>query len=693
MSGSRKSLQIGNFDSALDLRRNSHNWDLMKSFDLTRQYLDFLPHLGPSQTIFSGVPPGDFDWPGQSKQGVLPTHPHAAFATKSIFDFFNPKSLCNIGKFGNLTEISLNHTQSFQNWDVRGIELFSAIGKAVPRLRVLDLSDTLAVSGELLIYLVFQDAFQLLHQYMYLHKYRVMGLQEREELLSKTGLFRTVTRDLDSEPIRHTFSSYCPWCLDEGAYHDNLRPGCGQEFLPVTVVDDRLYDFVESLEYEESLKCQALLHCVRVSDLLTSLHQPARILLRDSPLLPYEEGFLPEPGTDHLAEIEGTFEKPSLWYPPATIAYQEVEDEAYGLQRTNPLAATLQVIRLPAFSRSLWGELMPFLLQACPNLKSLGKASATMYGLQLLDGTDVISGLQEVFLHLDLLGTADYRLLEVPGYGRLGHGDTVSQNSPSLRFLVQNFGPKIFETVLESDDEATLLKKELALEVWDQAKLLLPPKHLGLRLTAYLDLLSLRAPQTRALNILALSKAPELARAPWERLQGLKYLSQLSLQVASLAEFAGLLQAVGGRLEKVEVSEMIGERSVGETALVEGLDLEEQGGLFVCEKCPNAVILDIVNVSVTRKFYFGRRLLQQPGHFNRLQELAVGKVDWETLKQVWGLVTVLKKLSVIAIVPMFTLHEQGYEEVSVLTILQVRELQRLNASLHTSLEELQVKPE
>ena len=114
----------------------------MKSFQLTRQYLQFLPHLGPPQRVFSLPPHSSFDWPLEDKSGVLPTLQHAAFATKTIFDFFSPKSVCNLNKFGNLTEISLNNSHSLLGWDLRGIELFSAMGKAVPRLRVLDLSDT-----------------------------------------------------------------------------------------------------------------------------------------------------------------------------------------------------------------------------------------------------------------------------------------------------------------------------------------------------------------------------------------------------------------------------------------------------------------------------------------------------------------------------------------------------------------------
>ena len=233
------SLQIGNIDTIEDLRWNRHDWSLLKSFSLTRQYLDFMKHLAPRRKVFSGVPEGVFDWPVEDKSGVLPTHAHGAFATKSIFDMFSPKSLGNVGKFTHLTEICLNNTQSLQSWDLRGIELFSALGKSVPRLTILDISGTLGVYGELLIYLVFQDAFQSLHQFMYLHQYRVLDLEERDALQERTGHCRAVLRDVESVPSPHSHDIYCPWCLDEGAYHDNLRSGCSQEFYPITVVDDR----------------------------------------------------------------------------------------------------------------------------------------------------------------------------------------------------------------------------------------------------------------------------------------------------------------------------------------------------------------------------------------------------------------------------------------------------------------------
>jgi hypothetical protein len=429
---------------------------------------------------------------------------------------------------------------------------------------------------------------------------------------------------------------------------------------------------------------------VKVSDLAASLTEPARVLVRDSALLPWEPGFLPEPGTETRGEQDGSAGRPGLWYPPAAIRYQQVEDEGYGLQRTNPLAESLQVVRLPACSRSLWGELVPLVLRACPALASLGRASGTMYALQLLDGLDVTAGLRDVFLHLDLLSPEDRQVVETPGYGRLGHGDTLSQNSPSLRFLTQNFGPTALQSVMEADDQATVLRKEFCLEVWDQARLLLPEPDPAARLGSYLELMGRRAPRTQALHLLALAQCPGLAAVPWGRMRELPDLTQLTLQTPSLAEYAGLLRAVGAQLERATIIGMLGQTEGGEAQLVEGLDLEEQGGLYVCEKCPNAISLDLVKVNVSMKFFFGRRFEPEPNHFRKLTELAIGKVDWDTLKQIWAAVPVLKSLTITAIVPHFTLHEQLFEEPLVMTIDQAQELQVLGSGIRHSLVELQV---
>ena len=112
----------------------------------------------------------DFNWPLDDSSGVLPTHQHASFALTSMFDFYHPKSIVPFGKYTNLSEISLNNRHSFISGDQNGIQLFSAIGKSVPRLRVLKLPTWF--EAELILYLIFQDPFQTLHEFMYLHDYR-----------------------------------------------------------------------------------------------------------------------------------------------------------------------------------------------------------------------------------------------------------------------------------------------------------------------------------------------------------------------------------------------------------------------------------------------------------------------------------------------------------------------------------------
>lgn len=214
-------LKVGNFETLGE--RGGHNWKLMKSYNVTKQYLEFLPHLAPQSEIFSQSADDEpYDWPlDKRKQGVLPTTSHASFAFKSMFDFFQPKSRCTYGKYIHLSEISLNSLPSMKKIDERGMEFFSAIGKSVPSLKVLDIGQALLFSAELLLYLLFQDAFQTLHPFMYLHNYKVLTEQERSDHYREKGYARSVSLDKDSQPSKHASDhSYCPWCYDEGMQDD-----------------------------------------------------------------------------------------------------------------------------------------------------------------------------------------------------------------------------------------------------------------------------------------------------------------------------------------------------------------------------------------------------------------------------------------------------------------------------------------
>ena len=677
-------LKVGNFDTIIDLKRNGHNWKLMNSYSVSREYLYFLKHLSPQHPVFrSGVSEEEYDWPLRDKAGVLPTHTHASFAFKSLFDLFRPKSMVNPGLYSSLSEISLNNTQSMMFSDRRGKELFSAVGKAVPALKVLDLSQTLIFSAELLLHLLFQDAFQSLHEFMYIYHYKVDPQAD-------------IVRDCTSEIRRHSHSRYCPWCYDEGAYNDNLRLGCSQELLNINVVDDRLYQFVESLgERIKGFSRLCLLQCVTASDLVRAITAPTKILIRNSQKLPYEEGFRPDPGTEHLGEPDRSSDRRWTWFPPADIEYQDIDQEAFGLQKINPLAETLQVLRVPPFSRSLWGEILPAIIKICPKLKTLGKPSGMMLGLELLENMDgeCQTNLEEVFIHLDLLKLSDFP--EMPNPNRLGDGDIISQNSPNLRFVVDNLGSRAFERIRDDDDEKEFLKKEFCLEVWDHAVTLLPHSDLETRLGKYIDTICKIAPKTRSLHILSLSFVEnsniQSNTEIWTKLLSLKFFSELFLQMNHLIQWTGLIRSVGPHLKKLKVSEMIGDRDQPQfSSEFEGLDLDEQGALFVCENCPNIEELDLVSINFVRKFFFGRQIVATDGHFRQLRKLCVGKIDWNSFFQVWKLLEQTKEIEIAVIVPNFSLNQQLFEEAKVLTIFEIQDLFRANQRIGNSLEKLQV---
>ena len=104
----------------------------------------------------------------------------------------------------------------------------------------------------------------------------------------KFGFSRSIMRsDKESSssniPRKHNYEHYCPWCYDEGAYDDNLRTGCGQEHVVINIVDDRLYNYIEKSEFDDKLKRKCLLDTVSVSDLVSSLTSPTKILIRNTP--------------------------------------------------------------------------------------------------------------------------------------------------------------------------------------------------------------------------------------------------------------------------------------------------------------------------------------------------------------------------------------------------------------------------
>lgn len=81
-------------------------------------------------------------------------------------------------------------------------------------------------------------------------------------------------------------------------------------------------------------------------------------------------------GCENSIEYDGS----DHWYPPSAISY--VIDKDSRVPVLNPITESLQILNLPGMS--LRGEMVPFILRACPKLKSLGHGGSIPYGLQLL---------------------------------------------------------------------------------------------------------------------------------------------------------------------------------------------------------------------------------------------------------------------------------------------------------------------
>jgi len=71
--------------------------------------------------------------------------------------------------------------------------------------------------------------------------------------------------------------------------------------------------------------------------------------------------FIPEDGTESLGEpeMDSSMTRSWMWYPPAKIQYSEKkvdDDEEHGFQRLNSLCSSLQILKVPIFSKHLWGK-------------------------------------------------------------------------------------------------------------------------------------------------------------------------------------------------------------------------------------------------------------------------------------------------------------------------------------------------
>ena len=111
-----------------------------------------------------------------------------------------------------------------------------------------------------------------------------------------------------------------------------------------------------------------------------------------------------------------------------------------------------------------------------------------------------------------------------PKVSKLEEVYALSQNSPNLRFILQNIGAAMFENIGEDDTEEVFLVKEFCLDVWDYANTLLQIKNVETRLNNYLDLISQTCPRLHTSIFCLLKCENECEKVP-PNLFKLKFLS------------------------------------------------------------------------------------------------------------------------------------------------------------------------
>ena len=98
-----------------------------------------------------------------------------------------------------------------------------------------------------------------------------------------------------SDVEKHRYDKYCPWCFDEGTGNLN-RAGCEFNMVVFSIIDSRIWNFIEQTEFSLDLIKNSLMYGVSSEDLFLSVTRPRYTLLRPDGLKPYEQGYVPEEG-------------------------------------------------------------------------------------------------------------------------------------------------------------------------------------------------------------------------------------------------------------------------------------------------------------------------------------------------------------------------------------------------------------
>ncbi|XP_023333062.1 uncharacterized protein LOC111704906 isoform X3 [Eurytemora carolleeae] len=477
----------------------------------TQDYLDYPTILSASAD------------PGES----VSTRPYSEDLYLNIAHLFSAETGA---RFPRLTEITFGSELGVKLSNLRDrygelviVKLFQGIGHFVPNLKIFDVSASLSVPTEAFIHLFLRDANNTLHRYMYLPPYQKVG--------------DIVCYKYDSAPeefYKHRTDQYCPWCRDEWG-QNSLRPGCVFLANPIPIVDDRLYQDIET-KYPE-LGPMYLANVVRASDFCKSIHEPNLVLRRPPGPKPWQSGFvLPEGMPEPIVEERLPPNRELRFYPLKEGEKVEYIPDLEDGRTRNILCASLQVLNIGQMGPR--HEILPFLLLALPQIKSLGSMDV-LRGLKFMKDnpniqSDFKSGLEEVSI------------------------DVVTKHYSHDWLTATRWAPdpikKDVEEFYKLQDNSNLSIEEKRSEIRDDVQLLCKacPNISKIRLFLYAeDFPNLLKPEYTCI---------------WEGLSTLTRLTEVTILCIDWEHTTALLTVVGSKLTRVCVSVCPGRTALDDTS-------------------------------------------------------------------------------------------------------------------------------
>ena len=492
-------LQTRQFASSYD---NTHF--ILNSYEEMKSYISY-PTILSSSAV---------------EQYSYPTNPYSEDLFLTLCDVFS----FGLDSFEKLTEIQFGPELSTRSTNIHdrygqpvSVKLFANIGLSCPNLKMLDVSNAVSLPTECFIHLFFHDAYLTLHKYAYLPPWEVDS-------------YNSIVLKKDVEPSsikKHSFDVYCPYCFDPWACN-GVRAGCEFDPIPIPVIDDRLYDIIEE-KYskgeegtEETDAAKYLCHVVKASHLVRAVKEPLYEIVRPAGPTPFEDGFDEEKYKERRVK-DGGWEY--FWYeldPEEPIRYKEFPGSL--LFKMNKLCQHLKVLKLGHLGPRY--EIVPFLLTALPQIKSLG-AINVLNGLKMVRDIPELNTIQETGLEeitIDIVNRES-------GHNKLTAALWAHTNiKPDVE--------KFFESLDSPISPYDMKRKKLSDDI---------------------NLITRFCPRLRSISLfLFLEEFPGLLGPAetwiWEALEALEQLENLTLVCHEWDEVCGLFQVIGEKLGRLCLS-------------------------------------------------------------------------------------------------------------------------------------------